>query len=153
MNKFEKMSAFIDTKVTPEFISDEVTKVVVDLVKGEFPPNATVTLSWTVKDILEVRGFYVVDGIVQELIAAFMGRFMRLVAIEKFNIKLTPISAEKLFDIAMSTNEKELVAIPMVIQQLRQKIGEPIEIDTEKAEILIAQRDNNVAQMMGMKSN
>jgi hypothetical protein len=151
MDKYKKLAGFVNETVTAEFIAGDLTNVVKDMLSGVHPMDTLMSPGWTLRDILSVQGFYVVPEIVEELIACYVGRFLRLAAVE-FGINPNTLqSARKMGPILMSTNVSEKDAVDLAIAKMQQEIGVPVTVDTFKAEQLIKARDNAVKAAFGQQ--
>ncbi len=142
MDKYHRLAGFIRSKVTSEFLVNEVTAIVKKMTEGKFAMSEAVSFAWTIRDVLEVQGFYVIPDIVEELIACYVARFTRAAAIKfRVNVDLAS-SLRHMRPILMSTNEIEYAAVPLAIEQIKKVIGVPTEIDHIKARKLLDKRQH-----------
>ncbi len=141
MNKIDRLAELVRTKVTAEFLANEMVGIVNDLLAGNVPLTAPVTLSWTVGDVLGVRGFYLIDDILSELLSCYIARLVRIAAIQSGINLSAPSTLQKIAPILLSTAAAEEVAVVLAIERMKFEIGIPAEIDTAKAHELAAIRD------------
>jgi hypothetical protein len=150
MDKYSRLATMVKDKITPDFIANEIVTIVTELMNGKHGRNEELSLFWTVGVVLDVSGFYVNYDIVQELIASYMGRLLRMAAKQYgINLNITAKSSvRKMTGILNSTNTAETAAIPIAIERMKTKFGIPTHIDSDKAQELISIRDAAVYRAM-----
>ena len=141
MDKYARFAQFVKKEFTADFIANQITNVIDDVMNGNHPKDSPISIAWNVGDLLRVQGFYVVPEIVGELISCFMGRAHRLTAMNFGINPSTPATLRRMIPILKSTDYAEEAAIPIAIELMKQKIGVPHTVDEIGANRLIAKRD------------
>lgn len=105
--------------------------------------NAYSATGWTLKDILEIKGWYVVPAIIEEAINEYLGALIVETA-PTFGIDVSKRDrrhARKMSE-AMAAADKAIAeAIPLIIEKLRAVHGDPEFVDLQAAKKLIERRN------------
>lgn len=142
-NRIKALQQAIDQLVTVDALVTAVTSIVGEMLDAKWERTEKVGASYTVGDVLNVKGFYVVPWIVEDMISALCGRIMRLAALQ-FGVD---VRDPKVIEILLSTQKVESQARPKVIELCRKKYGEPVAVDLAAAEALRQRHNAFLSQM------
>jgi hypothetical protein len=142
MDKYSKLELKMKSVVTSGFLARDITNIIKEMIDGKYPATTQVSIVWTLHDVLQVQGFYLIEDIIREFMSAYLGRLFRIAAIEEGINIATPTSARRIGEMLRSTDKIEEAALPLIIEEAKRTIGVPLFVDYKKASMLVAQRDN-----------
>ena len=142
--KFKAYKLFV-SKIPATHFAEQVGEVISEVLAGKWTRDTMMAPGILVGDLLDIPGFYQDARIVQQITSAYVGRLLRMAAINQFKIDLEdPEQFMKTLPVLEATMVRENVATAQVVRDITKKHGK-VELDQAKVQALLKQVSDEVA--------
>jgi hypothetical protein len=125
MDKYTKLELRMKKIVTVDILVDTIVDIMNEMTEGKYSPSTQVGAVWTLRDVVEVQGFYLIEDIIRDLVSACIGRLFRMAVIDEGINLETPMNIKRITAMLDATYPVEEAALPLIIERATTVIGIP----------------------------